>query len=370
MEQNSVLNVGTNFNLTLTETIDRITPTSKIIETKVLSRFHQLAIPIDSLGKLQSNIVDVCMASNTTTPDITKRAVVVFCSDNGVVEEGISQVGCEVTTAVAKCLCNHSTVMCRMAEFSKVDVIPVDIGMKDTFDNSSEFSSPLLKKAISRGTNNIKMTHAMSIEQAIESIEVGINLAIELSQKGYKLLATGEMGIGNTTTSTAMASVLLDLDVDSITGAGAGLSPEGIARKKAVISRSIEVNSPDKHDIIDVLHKLGGYDIGGMIGLMLGCAYLKIPCVVDGFISNVAALCATRLCEQVDGYLIFSHTTQEKGGQAIIEALGKSPMLDANMRLGEGSGAVALIPLLDMGMKVYYDMVTFDDMHIDPYVVF
>ncbi len=351
----------------LYDIIEKISPSDDYIGNEVLDKFHQLAIPLDSLGKLQDTIIDICKASNTVTPNISKRAVVVFCADNGVVEESISQVGSEVTTVVAKCLCNKSTVMCKMAEFADIDVIPVDIGLKDGFENCNDFKISLIQKSISNGTYNIRYRNAMTKENAIKSIEVGINLAMELYNKGYRLLATGEMGIGNTTTSTAMASVLLDLNVDDITGAGAGLSTSGIEHKKEVIKQAININKPNKNDIIDILSKIGGYDIGGMIGLILGCGYLKIPCVIDGFISNVSALSAIRLCENVKDYLIFSHITDEKGGQAILKSLNKAPIINANMRLGEGSGAVTLIPLIDMGMKIYTDMVTFDDMQIEAY---
>lgn len=353
--------------MNLEQVITSISPVDIDIENIVLNRFHKLAIPLDSLGKIQSNVVDICKASNKTSPDITNRAVVIFCADNGVVDENISQVGSDITTAVARSLCQKSTVMCKMAEFSKIDVIPVDIGMKQGFDNSDISPVKMIQKSISKGTNNIKLEQAMTREQAIASIEIGINLAIDLYDKGYRLLATGEMGIGNTTTSTAMASVLLDLDVDEITGAGAGLSQAGIEHKKSIIKQAIATNSPDKNDIIDVFSKLGGYDIGGMIGLILGCGYLKIPCIVDGFISNISAYCAIKLCQNIEGYIIFSHITDEKGGQDILKALNKAPIINANMRLGEGSGAVALIPLLDMGMKIYNEMITFDDMQIPPY---
>lgn len=358
----------TNIINNISNIINNITPTCKDIEQQVLSRFHSLATPLDSLGKLQDNIVDICKASHSVSPDITKRALVVFCADNGVVNENISQVGSDVTTAVAKSLCNKSTVMCKMAEFSKIDVIPVDIGMKVTFDNIDDFVNPLIKASIMPGTNNIKDTFAMTRNDAIKAIEVGISIAIDLHSKGYNLLATGEMGIGNTTTSTAMTCVLLDLDVDEITGAGSGLSKDGIQHKKSVIKQAIKTNNPNKNDILDVLSKVGGLDIAGMIGLMLGCSYCKIPCIVDGFISNVSALSAIGLCENVKDYLIFSHVSDEKGGQAILNKLNIAPILNANMRLGEGSGAVALIPLLDMGFKIYNDTVTFTDMQIPPYI--
>lgn len=347
----------------LEEALTGINPVDQTIGAAVLEEFHNMAIPLDCLGQLQQAVIDICNASHCKTPEIQKRALLVFCADNGVVEEGISQVGSYVTTAVAKSLTEHATVMCTMAQCAKIEVIPVDIGMKEPLEKGSG----IIEKSIAKGTNNFAKEPAMTREDAIKAIEVGIELAIEFAEKGYQLLAVGEMGIGNTTTSSAIASVLLDQPAVRMTGAGAGLSAEGIRHKVEVIETAIEKYQLDKEDVLEVLATLGGYDIAGMMGVMIGCAYCKIPCVIDGFISSVSALSAIRLCPEISGYLIASHCSAEPAGAMLIEAIEKQPMITAQMRLGEGSGAVAILPLIDMALKVYGEAITFEEMKIEAY---
>ena len=206
-----------------------------------------------------------------------------------------------------------------------------------------------------------------SYEQAVQSIEAGIQTAEELKNQGYRLLATGEMGIGNTTTSSAMAAVLLNQPVEAVTGRGAGLSTAGLEKKIQVIGHAIRAYKPDPADPVDVLAKVGGFDIGGIIGLFLGGAALGIPVVIDGFISGVAALAAAGICPQAKDYMIASHVSQEPAAHMILEALGKEAFLHGHMCLGEGSGAVALFPLLDMAAAVYEKMSTFCDIHMEEY---
>lgn len=207
----------------------------------------------------------------------------------------------------------------------------------------------------------------MTRKQAIQAVRNGIRIVEELAEKGYDILATGEMGIGNTTTSSAVVSVLLDRDVREVTGRGAGLSSEGLERKIQVIRRAIERNCPDPSDPIDVLAKVGGLDIAGLAGVFLGGALFHIPVVIDGFISSAAALCAVRMAPDCRDYMLASHKSGEPAGGMVLDALGLSPFIDCNMSLGEGSGAVAVMPLLDMGLKVYLEMSTFDEIHVEQY---
>ncbi len=348
--------------MNLEQAIMAIEPINQEITEKALEAFHSLAMPLDSLGLLQSAVVDICGAMHTTQPNIDRRAVVVFCADNGVVAEGVTQTGQHVTAAVARSLATHSTGMCKMARYAKIDIFPVDIGIKE--DVTSE---GILQRKIMNGTGNIAKGPAMTRKQAVDAIEVGINIAIALQHSGYSMLAMGEMGIGNTTTSSALASVLLDKPVIEVTGAGAGLSNDGILRKRAVIERAIFANKPNKNDAIDMLSKIGGLDICGMAGLAIGCAAAKIPCLIDGLIASVAARCAQILCPDVTGYLLASHVTAEPAGKALLDLLGKEAIIAGKMRLGEGSGAVAVVPLIDMAMRVYADSITFDGMEIEAY---
>ncbi|MGN1116530.1 MAG: nicotinate-nucleotide--dimethylbenzimidazole phosphoribosyltransferase, partial [Candidatus Ornithomonoglobus sp.] len=193
------------------------------------------------------------------------------------------------------------------------------------------------------------------------AIEVGIDMVSQLKSRGYKLIATGEMGIGNTTTSSAVTAVLLDEPPERVTGRGAGLSSEGLERKIAAVKRAIEVNAPDKTDVAEVISCVGGLDIAGLCGVFLGGALYGVPVIIDGFISAAAALCAFRMCKAARDYMIPSHVSKEPAGVMVLDALGLAPYIDCGMFLGEGSGAVALMPLIDMASDVYRDMQTFDD---------
>ena len=215
------------------------------------------------------------------------------------------------------------------------------------------------KRKIAYGTKNMAKEPAMTREQAVAAIEVGIAKAEELHAQGYEMLATGEMGIGNTTTSSAMTAVYLGLDVETVTGRGAGLSSHGLQRKIHAIKQAIAVNQPDPEDPLDVLAKVGGLDIAGMCGLFLGGAAQQMPVVMDGFISQVAALTAVRLVPECADYILASHVSEEPGANILLKELEKDAFLTCGMRLGEGSGAVALFPILDFASDIYHKMSTF-----------
>jgi len=225
----------------------------------------------------------------------------------------------------------------------------------------------VLDRRVGNGTGDITLGPAMTGEQAEQAVLTGVALARELKEQGVGLLATGEMGIGNTTTSSAVACVLLDRPVQEMTGRGAGLSDEGLRRKIRAIETAIELNRPDPADPLDVLAKVGGFDIAGMCGIFLGGALYRVPVMMDGFISTVAALCALRLCPGAGKAMFASHVSAEPAGRLILDALGKGPLITAGMRLGEGTGAVAAIPLLDMALSLYADGTTFDGTGIEAY---
>ena len=207
----------------------------------------------------------------------------------------------------------------------------------------------------------------MTRAQALAALRTGIELAEQLKKEGCQIIATGEMGIGNTTTSSAVTAVLLEQTVDAVTGRGAGLSDEGLERKKDAIRRAIAINRPDSADPIDVLSKVGGFDLAGLAGVFLGGAAVGLPVVIDGFISLAAALLATRIAPDCAAYMIPSHQSKEPGARLILEALHLEPGLCMDMCLGEGSGAVALLPFLDMAAEIYEHMGTFDDIHVEAY---
>ena len=292
--------------------------------------------------------------------DLGKKALVAMCADNGVVEEGVTQTGQEVTAIVADNFVKETTTACVMCHQCGVDVKPVDVGMvRDTTARTD------LK--VMYGTRNMTKGPAMTRMQALQAILTGIHQVKEKKEAGYKIIATGEMGIGNTTTSSAVASVLLGDEPAEITGRGAGLTNEGLERKIHAIEKAIAVNRPKWDDPVDVLAKVGGFDLAGITGLYLGGAVYRIPIVVDGFISAVAALAAVRICEWVKDAMIVSHVSKEPGMQKILKELHMDAPLHADMCLGEGTGAVAYLPVLDLAAEVYGRMSTFSENDIEDY---
>ncbi|MCD8146527.1 MAG: nicotinate-nucleotide--dimethylbenzimidazole phosphoribosyltransferase [Clostridiales bacterium] len=348
--------------MNLKETCQRIEPLNTSAMEQARRNWDSVAKPLHSLGKLEDLLVQIAGITGSAQIDLRRKAVVAFCADNGVVAEGVTQCGQEVTALVAESFARGTTPVCRMAQVAGADILPVDIGLC-----RATAEPGVLQRAVRRGTANLAQEPAMSRAEAIQAIETGISLVKECKDKGYRLLATGEMGIGNTTTSSAVTAVLLGAPVERVTGRGAGLSTAGLERKRAVISRAVELHQPNPNDSIDVLSKVGGLDLAGMVGLYLGGAAYHIPVVMDGFIAGAAALAAVRLCPTVREYLIPSHQSSEPAVTLLMEALGLSPVLRAEMCLGEGTGAVALMPLLDMALAVYRDTPSFGEMHMEAY---
>ena len=348
--------------MTLEETLVQIKPLDERAMEIAAKRWDSIAKPLHSLGKMEKLVIQI--AGITGDPDIhiKKRALVPMCADNGVVEEGVTQTGQEVTAIVADNFTKCATSVCIMAETAGVDLFPIDIGMVTDVPSVTD-----PKDKVMYGTKNMAMEPAMSREQAAQAVLIGIRKVKELAEQGYDLIATGEMGIGNTTTSSAVVSVLLDESVENVTGRGAGLSSEGLNRKIQAIQTAIEKNQPDKEDILDVLSKVGGLDIAGMTGAFLGGAIYHIPVLIDGFISSAAALCAVRMVPETADYILASHCSGEPAGRMVLEELKLPYLIDAKMSLGEGSGAVAAIPLLEMGVNVYRKMSTFEEIKVEQY---
>lgn len=346
--------------MTLEEAKKQITPLNTKAMEEAVEHWNSIAKPLHSLGKLEDLVVQLAGIAGTPNVKIEKRALVVMCADNGVVEEGVTQSGQEVTAIVAENFLKAETTACIMAKNCGADVYPVDVGMAADTKVRTDLK-------VAHGTKNMAKTPAMIREEAIKAIEAGIFMAEELKDRGYQILATGEMGIGNTTTSSAVASVLMEEPVETMTGRGAGLTSEGLARKIKVIKDAIALHKPDREDAIDVLAKVGGFDIAGMAGVFLGGAALKIPVIMDGFISCVAALVAVSICPEVSGYILASHVSKEPAARLILEYLQKEAVIHGDMCLGEGTGAIALLPLLDLGIAVYHSMSTFEEIHVEQY---
>ena len=346
--------------MTLKEAVKKIHPLDEKAMEGAKKRWDSIAKPLHSLGELENMLTQI--AGITGTPDVRveKKAVVAMCADNGVVEEGVTQTGQEVTAIVAENFLAGTTTCCVMCRQCGAELFPVDVGMVTDTKVRTDHK-------VAYGTKNMTKEPAMTREQAIQGIEAGIAMAEELKGKGYQVLATGEMGIGNTTTSSAVAAVLLGKPVEDMTGRGAGLSGEGLVRKINAIKKAIALNSPDRSDAIDVLAKVGGLDIAGMAGVFIGGAALGMPVVMDGFISCVSALIAVKICPQVQDYIIASHVSKEPAAHLILKELDKEAIIHAGMCLGEGTGAVALFPLMDLSCAVYNSMSTFGDINVEQY---
>lgn len=344
----------------LEETLALIKGPDSRAEAEARARWDSIAKPLRSLGLLEDAVVRIAALTGDAQVDISRRCVVVMCADNGVVEEGVTQTGSEVTAIVAGNMARGESCVCTMARVAHCDVLPVDIGMAADVPG-------VCNHKIARGTKNMARGAAMTREQARMAVETGISIVRQLSQKGIRLLATGEMGIGNTTTSSAVASVLLHCAPEDVTGRGAGLTAQGIRHKAQVIRQAAALNSPDAGDALDVLAKVGGFDLAGLCGVFLGAAVMRVPVLIDGFISAAAALAAARLCPDAVCAMIASHVSGEPAAALILRELGLEPFLHARMCLGEGTGAVAALPLLDMAVAVYDGMSTFEQINIDPY---
>ena len=325
-------------------------------------QWASIAKPLGSLGLLETAVEDIAALTLSENIDISNRALLLLCADNGVVAQGVTQTDYTVTAAVARNAGQGRSSVCQMARVANCRVVPVDMGMKDP-----GVIPGVLDRRVGNGTGDITRGPAMTREQAERAILTGVELVSGQKEQGVGLLATGEMGIGNTTTSSAVAGVLLSRPVREMTGRGAGLSDEGLGRKIRAIETAIERNRPDPDDPLDVLAKVGGFDIAGMCGIFLGGALYRTPVLLDGFISAVAALCALRLCPGAGRAIISSHVSAEPAGRLLLDALGKKPLITAEMRLGEGTGAVAAIPLLDMALSLYSEGTTFDGTGIEAY---
>lgn len=344
----------------------KIMPPDQIAAEKAAFRWSKVAKPLGSLGVLEDDITRIAGMTGSAAVKIDKKALVIFCSDNGVVEEGVTQAGQEVTAAVTSNFTRGDSCACLMAEKAGVDVFPVDIGVACEIGETGE-AHPLTDRKIRRGTSNFVREPAMTGREALLAVLAGIDMVRELNDKGYQIIATGEMGIGNTTTSSAVASVLLGVDPAEVTGRGAGLSREGLERKILAIRKGISLHRPKPENGLEVLAKVGGFDLAGLAGVFLGGAIYHIPVVIDGFISAAAAAAAAAIQKTAADYMLAAHVSAEPAGRRMLEFLGKKPAIEAGMCLGEGTGAVALFPLLDMTLAVYEKMCTFSDMEIEEY---
>ena len=348
--------------MTYDECLSRIAPADAGMRDACLRRWDAVAKPLHSLGLLETLTARMAAVQRTDTPHARRKRVLVFCADNGVIAEGISQSGSEVTAAVAVALAGGGSNVNIMARCAGADVVAYDVGMVSDVDH------PLLRRAkCARGTANLAKGPAMTREQAIFALEAGMNAAADAAKDGCDILVAGEMGIGNTTSSTAVLCALFGLEPEAVTGRGSGLDDAGLKRKVAAIRACLETNKPDPKDGLDVLCKCGGFDIAAICGVYLAGAALGVPVVLDGLISGAAAALAARICPAAADALIPSHMSHEPGGHLALDALGLRAPITADMALGEGTGGVALLPLIDMALAVLNGEHSFESIGMDAY---
>ena len=340
-------------------TID--TPDEKIYG-KVLQNWDGIAKPLDGMGRFETITARIGAIIGTDEIDLTKKAVIIMCADNGIVEEGISQSGQEVTVAVARQMGKGLSCVGRMAVSIGADTIPIDIGM-----NHQAPIQGVLDRKIRCGTRNFRKEPAMTEEETVRAIMTGIEAVAVCRDEGYRILATGEMGIGNTTTSSAVAAALLQCDAVTVTGRGAGLSDEKLVHKRQIIAKAIEKYELAGADPFRILMTVGGLDIAGLAGVCIGGALYHIPIVLDGVISMTAALLADRIVPGTAEYLIASHKGKEPAVEVLMKELGAEPVIDGKMALGEGTGAVMMMALIDMALCIYHGRTLFSDIRVEQY---
>ena len=347
--------------LELEEICRRIQPANEGIMNQVWKIWDNKCIPLRSLDWLQETLVRIAGVQRTVRPQIQKKLTIVMAADNGVIAEGVSQSDYHVTTQVVDNMIHHKATIALMSDYDGSDFLTVDMGMKEKVEGTLDLS-------LMRGTDNMAIGPAMRREAAVAAIEAGANLAIKKAEEGYQLLATGEMGIGNTTSSSAVLTVLSGKPAAYVTGRGAGLSSEGLERKIRTIEKAIRNNQPNASDALDVLSKVGGLDIAGLTGVFLGAAVGGIPVVIDGFIASVAALLAKQLAPDSLDVMIASHCSKEPGAVLALEMLGLKPVIYGDFHLGEGSGAVLLFPMLNQVFYLYDKLPSFREGKIETYI--
>lgn len=344
----------------LTEQLEKVRGLDMDAFHAAQARWDAIAKPLHGMGVLEDIIAQIAGVTGCKEVSLDRRTAVVLCADNGVVAEGVTQTDSSVTANVAGNMVRGEASISILSKLAKVELLVADFGMLSDV-------SGVRNCKVRYGTENIRVSPAMTRTEAEQAILNGMQLVDELAKKGCNLIATGEMGIGNTTTSSAVTAVLLGVSAEEVTGRGAGLPDTGLAKKLSVITEAIENLNPDAQDGIDVLSKVGGLDLAGLTGVFLGGAVSRIPVLIDGFISAAAALCAVRICPACRDFMIATHLSGEPGMRYIMDTLGLHPFLYAGMHLGEGTGAVAAIPMLDMALAVYRQMRTFEEIAVEAY---
>lgn len=328
-------------------------------------RLDNLTKPPGSLGRLEDLAKQLVAITEKPMPSIDRKVVFTFAGDHGVTEEGVSAYPKEVTPQMVFNFMRGGAGINVLARHAGADVVVVDVGVDHDFGAMAGLEH---RKVVS-GTRNMTKGPAMSKEEARQCIQAGIDLASEYAQKGYQLFGTGDMGIGNTTPSSAIAAVMTGRPVPEVTGRGTGINDESLRRKIEVIKESIQLNRPDPADALDVLSKVGGAEIGGIAGLILGAAAHRIPVVIDGFISTAGAIIAYGIEPKTRDYMIAGHSSVEIGQKAMLDKMGLEPILNLNLRLGEGTGAALAMHMIEAGLRIYKEMATFGEAGVSDEII-
>ncbi len=338
------------------ETVDRITPVNQELLQQAQLRLDNKTKPLGSLGRLEEFARRIVAISGSTNPDISKKVVFTFAGDHGVTEEGVSLFPREVTPQMVLNFLSGGAGVNVLARHVGADVRVVDVGVDYDFGGVAG----LIHKKVARGTKNFAKGPAMTGEETLAAITVGIELANQCRAEGIGLVGTGEMGIGNTTPSSAIIAALSGKTVAEVTHRGTGIGDAALTNKIRVIEEGLALNKPDAADPLDVLAKVGGLEIAAIAGLVLGCAANSIPVVIDGFISTAGALIASEINPHVRDYIFAAHQSVEIGHRFMLERIGVEPILDLKLRLGEGTGAALAMTLIDAGVAILKEMATFE----------
>lgn len=343
----------------LEETTGRIVPQDPSFRAQARERLDQLTMPHWALGRLMDLAVDLAGMTRSMQPPVEKRVVVVMAADHGVVDEGVTKYPQEVTRQMVFNFLQGGAGINALAQIANASVVVVDMGVAADLGGAAE-SDFFLSRSIGPGTANMAKGPAMSHSDAVRSVETGIQIALDLGES-YDLLGTGDMGIGNTTPSSAVIAACTGSPPEEVTGRGTGIDDEQLKHKIAVINRILRLNHPDPADPLDVLAKVGGFEIGGIAGLILGAASMKKPVMIDGLISTAGALIAFGLKPQAADYMIGSHKSVEQGQGPALNLLRKQPLLDLSMRLGEGTGGAMAMTLVDAAVRILTQVATFEE---------
>lgn len=344
------------------ETLQKISPVNSAFFEKAQKRLDNLTKPQGSLGRLEEFAGRLVAITENEMPELGKKVVFTFAGDHGVADEGVSAFPKEVTPQMVLNFLNGGAGINVLARHADAEVVVVDMGVDFDFtDIEAKQTVPLQIKKVMRGTKNMRKGPAMTREEAEKCIGIGIDLATEYAKKGYRLFGTGDMGIANTTPSAAIASLLTGKAVSEVTGKGTGIGDAALKQKIKVIEDALAINNPDPKDPVDVLAKVGGTEIGGIAGLIIGAAANRVPVVIDGFISTAGALIAYCIEPKTRDYMFAAHKSVEVGHTAMLEKIGLRPILDLDLRLGEGTGAALAMLMIEGGLKIYKEMATFGD---------